>query len=207
MTSRIYSIIHEQHVMLDKIAVYPESKGLMVPVKVNMNQGLIEVLLCTPSGKTHESLFVTDVTPVQLQAAFLLLGYTPVNDFLDSKIPNQSNGDSLIKKQQEFRIFVTSDTCKNAMIIKVEDLLQNTLTKKNLQACTWNFFGLKKNEDGTYVKGNGISMFTTYFDRFALFNLTNDEKNDDEIISIVPNAPLKIKQTVFLIIMPFKKQS
>ena len=42
--------------------------------EVNMRDGLVEYLLVTESGKTHESVFTTKIDPANLHVAMLLLG-------------------------------------------------------------------------------------------------------------------------------------
>ena len=39
-----------------------------------LEAGIIEVVICTPRGRTHESLFVTWVDPFHIQLALVLLG-------------------------------------------------------------------------------------------------------------------------------------
>jgi hypothetical protein len=47
---------------------------LTLPGKVNMDNGALEYLICTPKGPTHESLLVTDVQPGDVHLGMLLLG-------------------------------------------------------------------------------------------------------------------------------------
>ena len=53
-----------------------ESKQRIVlfPAKVNQVTGPLEYGIVTPSGSVHESLLVTELDPIELHAAFLLLG-------------------------------------------------------------------------------------------------------------------------------------
>ena len=44
------------------------------PATVNMTDGLLEYLLVTPQGPTHESLFVSEAPPTEVHMAMLLLG-------------------------------------------------------------------------------------------------------------------------------------
>ena len=44
------------------------------PVLINMNEGLVEYILVTGKGKTHESLLVTRTEPFHIHVAMLLLG-------------------------------------------------------------------------------------------------------------------------------------
>ncbi|MGI8965419.1 MAG: hypothetical protein ACR2H1_04940 [Limisphaerales bacterium] len=55
-------------VRLDK-----NKKSIQFPVHVNMNQGTIEYLLVTSSGKLHESLLRTEAEPRDIHLAVLLL--------------------------------------------------------------------------------------------------------------------------------------
>ena len=49
------------------------ARTLTFPGKLNMIEGSIEYLICTPRGSTHESLLVTEVQPRDLHFAMLLL--------------------------------------------------------------------------------------------------------------------------------------
>jgi hypothetical protein len=55
------------------IQVNKAEKTITFPATVNMNSGLLEYLLVRSGGKTHESLFRTEVEPYNLQIACLLL--------------------------------------------------------------------------------------------------------------------------------------
>ena len=48
--------------------------SLSFPAKLNMSEGAIEYLICTPRGSVHESLLVTDTPPTDIHFAMLLLG-------------------------------------------------------------------------------------------------------------------------------------
>src|SRR3569623_2003527 len=56
-------------VRLDK-----NQKSVQFPAVLNMDHGLIEYLLVTTRGKTHESLLKTDAEPYNIHVAMLLLG-------------------------------------------------------------------------------------------------------------------------------------
>ena len=56
-------------VLLDK-----SKKQISFPVLINMHEGLLEYILVTGKGKTHESLLVTRTEPYHIHVAMLLLG-------------------------------------------------------------------------------------------------------------------------------------
>ena len=49
------------------------TRSLTFPAKLNMIEGNLEYLICTPRGSTHESLLVTEVEPRDLHFCMLLL--------------------------------------------------------------------------------------------------------------------------------------
>lgn len=59
---------------LGPIEINRKERSIAFPAMINMKKGLLEYLLVRTGGKTHESLFRTQVEPVQLQLAMLLLG-------------------------------------------------------------------------------------------------------------------------------------
>jgi hypothetical protein len=60
--------------MVGSIVLDKQKRTLEFPAKVNMVDGLVEYVLVHLTGKTHESLLVTEVQPYHLQVAMLLLG-------------------------------------------------------------------------------------------------------------------------------------
>ncbi len=60
---------------IGSITLNKRGKSIQFPSHVNMDKGLLEYLIVTTSGKTHESLFRANVQPYDLQIAFLLLGF------------------------------------------------------------------------------------------------------------------------------------
>jgi hypothetical protein len=59
---------------LGAIEISKRDRSVSFPVLVNQHRGLLEYLLVRIGGKTHESLFRTEVDPTQIQMALLLIG-------------------------------------------------------------------------------------------------------------------------------------
>lgn len=56
-----------------------DSRTVVFPAKLNLREGALEYGLVTKTGPVHESLLVTAVNPVEIHAAFLLLGVNGQN--------------------------------------------------------------------------------------------------------------------------------
>ena len=58
---------------IGRIHLDKNARTVTFPGKLNMAEGNIEYLICTPRGSTHESLLVTEVQPHDIHFAMLLL--------------------------------------------------------------------------------------------------------------------------------------
>lgn len=56
------------------VTVNAPQRTLKFPVKINMTEGMVEYLIVTTKGKTHESLLSTEAEPVHIHTGMLLLG-------------------------------------------------------------------------------------------------------------------------------------
>lgn len=62
-------------VHIGKITIDPTKKEITFNSKLgNWNTEQLEVLICTPTGRAHETLLVADINPYNLQLALILLG-------------------------------------------------------------------------------------------------------------------------------------
>ncbi len=60
---------------IDQAVVNVKEKTISFPAKINVVDAPIEVLISTERGRTHESLFVTELDPFKFQLALILAGY------------------------------------------------------------------------------------------------------------------------------------
>ena len=79
------------------------------PAKVNMVDGLLEYILVTSKGPTHESVLATDVSPQNVHMAMLLLGAKGMSIGKDAPPPERIDAEYLAKapKLEGDRIFLT----------------------------------------------------------------------------------------------------
>ena len=62
------------NIKLGKVTLRRDSKTLAFPAEMNMQEGLLEVLISTPRGRLHESLLKTEIKAFHLQTMLYLLG-------------------------------------------------------------------------------------------------------------------------------------
>ncbi len=187
---------------LKDIEINTSKKTVTIPCTVNMESGLLEVILCRPEGKTHESLLKTNVTPLEFQTALLLLGLDPVNEMpadpkdedpLSPYLTLETPGDSVL-------IFIGIN--KNGKDIRkpLEHYIRDERTQKSLMPGSWTFRGAVTHRSGHIIIDPDVTMIATYHDPVALMELNNADRFDDELFYVNTSAGLVKDQPVTLII-------
>ncbi len=85
----------ESEVVFGGVKVRMLTRTVVFSARVNAVEGSIEYGIVTPAGPTHESLLVTEISPVNLHAAMLLLGIRGGASQPEEKSIGQINTDSL----------------------------------------------------------------------------------------------------------------
>ncbi len=78
---------HEYELGLMKLNA--QEKEMRLPAVLNMVKGPLEYLLVGENGAAHEALFVSKVTPFEMNVALLLLGYKPCETFFTKATPEK----------------------------------------------------------------------------------------------------------------------
>jgi hypothetical protein len=157
---------------LGAVTIDARARELSFPGKVNMVDGLIEVLICTPYGKVHESVFVVDVRPMDLHTSCLLMG-----------LRDGSNPAWRIPADASFRwpgwdrpagsmaeIWVGWDAPDGKHEIRAEEVLMDQRTKEPIGACNWVFIGSIVDPEGNYTADGVGSIASNYHDPQSVFD-------------------------------------
>lgn len=177
---------------------------LTFPGALNMNQGLLEYLIVTPMGSTHESLLVTDVPPTDIQFAMLLLGAK--GSGIHTPAPDQAPPPQLDAKYlktaprlvgDEILIRVKWKAGGEEKVAPVEDWLINLQNKKTVSRGPWIYNGSMFSGAHFLAQTEG-SVAALVTNPAALINNPRKGNDDDQIWEVneraVPpvNAPVQI---------------
>ena len=169
-------------VMVDKAA-----RTLRIPAVVNMREKVIEYALVTRSGKSHESLFATEVSPTDVHVAALLLGWQPRDIIALTnrvwEIPESSAVTVTASWQHEGRSHRHS---LNELIGLAEK--EPEVITRPLDAGPWFYNGSRIPEGGPFIAEQGGSIVSLIFDPDALVNNPHPDRSNDDIH--FPNTPL-----------------
>lgn len=164
------------------------SKTVVISGWVNQVSGAIELLACGPGGKTHESVFVLDCNPVDMQTALLLLGLKPGT-------PPTGLGQGR-PKGTALEIWVDWLEDSNPRSLRAETFVVNVENKRQpLPETPWIFTG-SVIEGGEFKALAEESLIVTYWDPWAIINLPLPCGSNDEILSVNSNCVPALKTPV-----------
>jgi len=192
-----------------------ETREISFPAKVEMpaaansdEHSIIEYVLVNPTGKIHETLFVTNVKPSHLNVAYKLLGYKEskhlfrkVNDDLipedeyESTTPEQ-------KKLSQFKLSVQWKDSNGKVITKqINELIHNHAKNQPMTAGSW-VYGGSYIYNGQFQADVSRDIFAIFTDSGAIGNYAGDGREDDTLWSPNQQAMPPQSSDVTLFISP-----
>lgn len=158
------------------------------PARVNLTDGLLEYLLVHNTGKTHESLFSTDVPPYHLQIAMLLLGAKGADPKVLTNAPPSgpiNNADLLEFKPppvpgDPVELTVSWKSGNTNVVHPIESLVMSKKNGKAMREGTWRFSGSMVWE-GAFIAQIEGSVMAIITDISAMFNSGHPERDRDSL--------------------------
>jgi hypothetical protein len=135
-------------VEIGRIRLDQKARTIRFPGELNLDEGVLEYLLVTPQGSTHESLLVSDVRPSDVHFAMLLLGAKGAG----ADAPNAGDAPTgqidakYLKTAPKLRgdhiaITVTWKSGDAEKTTAIEDWIFNIETKKAMERGPWIYNG------------------------------------------------------------------
>lgn len=196
--------------LLDGIKIKADTREVKIPCQVCLKKAPIEYMLTTDTGKTHETVLTTAVSPTAIQVAMLLVNYEPATEGLLAKVPENERPKTWkdeppkIKGANRVNIAVEWKIGTAVQSGALSQWAQNADTRKApLDLDTWIFNGSYIDERGFIAQQEG-SIIGIWLDRGAIFNSpAAGNWRDDLWISLPDNIPDEMTP-VMLIITPAK---
>lgn len=133
---------------IGKIHLDQKTRTVRFPGELNLHEGILEYLLVTSQGSTHESLLVSEVRPSDLHFAMLLLGAKgsgPDAPAAGNARTGQIDAEYLRTapklRGDDISITVTWKNGETEKTTPVEDWVFNNATKKAMERGPWIYNG------------------------------------------------------------------
>ncbi len=152
--------------------ILKKEKRIEFPAVVNMNEGLLEYLLVENSGKVHESLLRTEISPYAIQIAMLLLGIEGSTD------PLAAQGENKIPEGDRVTILLKWNDKGKERTVPIDEWI--TMNNNVASAIPWVFTGSVVS-DGIFLAQIEKSIIAVYHDPTSLIDHQMAEGGNDEI--------------------------
>lgn len=162
------------------VVVDTKERTVTFPAKVNLTQGVLEVLICTEYGKTHESLLSTRANPLHLNVALLMLG-------LEGGRSVKYQGDPTKPEGSPLEIWFKVRGAEKERLIRAEDWVYNTHAKRPMLRTHWVYVGSVLTPKGFMAEREG-QIVTTFHDPFALIDNPLPGGGDDTVYVVHTEA-------------------
>jgi len=189
--------INATHYRIGTISFDTEKRSISFPAKIQMVEGNIEYLLVTERGKTHESLFHTDISPTHLNVALKLLSFEESKELFSKK-----DVKTPLKDAASLEIIVTWEKDGKTSTFPVTDLIQHNTLKKSMPVARWMNTGSKVT-DGKFSATITGDIVAIYNDESSMINFSGDGRNDDTIWEPFQSRLPAVESPVTLTIKPF----
>lgn len=171
-------VLDDGNIGFGKVTIDRSSNEVFFPGKVNVTEGDLEVLICTPSGRAHESLLVSDIDPYKLQLALLLAG--AANGTRNA--PEEKDGAKpAVVQGSIIDIFIKPEKLER---FPIEQWLMNKKTKREKKQEGWVFVGSSFTADKQCLateEGNIVNLWS--FGNTILDNPSTTGDTDDIFVS------------------------
>lgn len=176
---------------IDGCRIIKEKNRIEFPAEVNMDKGLLEYVLVGNTGKLHESLLRTKLSPYSLQIALLLVGLEGTTD------PLIEQGQNKTPQGDKVQLWVSWQDQGKEQKIPVEEWIIKG--DKPVKSIPWVYTGSVV-MNGMFLAQIEKSIIALFHDPTALIDHQMAEGSDDQIWQVKGGAtpPIGTKVTVII---------
>ena len=194
---------------IGKITFDQAKREIRIPSQVNMTEGLLEFLIVHINGKVHESLFVTEASPTDLNLALALLRYKPSRELYP--LPNGTGGLSDrfpevpedIKSAARISIDVEWTDNGETKRTPVNEWIQHAVKNTAMPSGPW-VYGGSEFHDGRFAPESTGDIVAIFITLSALINYPGEDNRDDTVWLVYPKRVPAMGTNVTLVIAPYK---
>lgn len=158
---------------LGLVRLDPKRGSATIPAFVNLKEGIVEYLLVTSGGKTHESILRTDAEPHHIHVAMLLLGAHGAGT---NELPADP---ALGLPGDEVTVEIVWKKGSRERRARAESMVLDRKRKTAMAKGNWIYTGSRLREDGFAAQADG-SIISLITDVDALVNNPRPGREDDD---------------------------
>ena len=154
------------------------TREVRLPAVVNLTDGLLEFALVQRQGKVHESLLVTDVSPVQLNVAFKLLRYPASPGQQVDEGTGGKSADAVAGSRLDLAVeWRDGDRTRRAAL---REWILYDVTGEAMPDGAW-IYGGGENAQGEFLPGSHGDLIAIFSGNPALMYYEGKDRGNDEV--------------------------
>ncbi len=194
---------------LGRVRLDKQKRSVSFPAVLNMAEGAMEYFLVTTYGKTHESILRTDVSPLQIHVAMLLLGARGADtNTLSSPPPDYGGSPGYPITGDPVTVEVKWREKGKEVVRGAEDLIAHPTTGAPKGKGKWLYNGSVVWE-GTFLAQSSGSIISLITDPVALVNRVGPSQVETPMWTArtakLPPGDVPVEVTIRLTGAPSKK--
>lgn len=200
-------------VLIGKVRVSRDDKSIRIPVYANLEEGIIEYILCLPNGKIHEALFLTDADPLHISVAMKLAGFQSFEKLFPEQDENFNQKPFSPPKPEDYahaRVRIEAVWQENGKEQRsdLSDLLINAKTRETFPSGGWHYTN-SSFFHGRYQSSLTGDVIAIFADRGCLINYIGPHNDGDNESGWIVNRNRRIPSATpaTLIISPAQPQT
>lgn len=174
--------IDEHRYRMGLIEFNGKTREIRVPALVNMREGILEFVLVHGTGKIHESLLVTEVSPTQVQVVMKLCRYRDgEGDTFDVFFPDEEKkGEAGAKERgEDVDLTVEWEVDGEHKAVAVSEWIFDRKRDAAMKNDPWVYSGSYMLDEDFMADLDG-TLVAIYLTRGAMLNTMTDGADDDE---------------------------
>lgn len=191
--------LDEQRFRIGKVTFHSVTREISFPAAVNLREGLLEFAIVHAKGKLHESLLVTEASPLHLNVAFMTLRYKPSAELYE----NGKEVPADVKAGSRIDIHVSWQAGGETKRVAIREWIMNQNLADAMPAGPW-VYGGGKIVEGRFLPETTGDLAAIFVSDNALINYPGKDDRDDEVWSPFTKRIPELGTPVTVIITPHR---
>lgn len=178
--------INADQVRIGTVIVDQKTREVSFPAKVNMTEGLLELAVVHTNGKIHESLFITETRPINVNIGLKLMGYPGSDELFEileedyrptGKFPETP---AEIREKSRLQVFAEWLVDGKPKRVPLNELIYHDVLETAMPPGPFLYTGsyMLRGQFKAEISGDIISI---YLFQSALINYPGQDRDSDEV--------------------------
>jgi hypothetical protein len=197
---------------IGRVTFDPKTREIRFPATINQTEGLLEFVVVHQNGKIHESLLHTEISALNLNLAFKLLGYVASPELYPKVEEDGSLGSGFEeateaqKAGSRLNLFFEAVVGGKTTLYPVSKWIAHGTTEKDMPESPW-IYGGSFIHEGKFAAETSGDLIAIFLSNAALINFSGKDNDLDDVWMPHPKRVPPVGTQVQVVIQASPKSS